>query len=687
MGSVYLCMRFGTSLPREPALSAHNLRSLASRRLSAHHSTARSARPLAMHTHPSALSILSSSDTLQFFGYLFDKKEEADAAYCGTVSRYSCNSLVAKHEATVAYSYVPQLPKVLFASYRRGKHSLHVPPYKSQFVHDAGGVFPDLSAFKRFKKMHWTGTQVSAFEFTGGNVPDGGDNLTQFHAALQLADVIIDETYPYGQTLSTIAAGYKLPALTVGQTFLTAGDDPAVGSAGWALVSHGIGEKLFTVDSQGHVVPKLASSIVRISEDTWEVTLAPSRHFSDGTPVRAADVVYSLGRTNELHSAAQSSVGMMTLSALDELKLFMKTETNTPVMASVLAEWAFVVYKLGASGDRVFTGPYAIKDHNSTAGVLDLVPNSHYPSANQRVPIMITRYATGAAVADALQAGEVDMGFNLPPSSVAKLNWAEDVTVKSFAVGYQYMMFFNTARAKLADVKVRQALALMIDRQALAQATAPPGMGAAAVAESVATGPFPSNTVWGKDHSPLPTNSVEAARLLDEAGWLLGSDGFRAKGGEQLRLELVYYTFRADLVTMAPIIKEQLAGLGVQVTLRVDDGGEYMEGQGFDLLLWAQHTLPAGDPNWFLNTFFKTHPIVTGAWNAQNFAQFSSSGIDGALAALGVAEGDARTAAAMEAHRIILEEAPATFLTSPTWHVGLSSRANTCMPQRARTLD
>ena len=85
-----------------------------------------------MHTHPSSSCIVTSP--VQFFGYLFDKKEEADAAYCGTVSRYSCNSLVAKHEATVAYSYVPQLPKVLFASYRRGKHSLHVPPYKSQFV-------------------------------------------------------------------------------------------------------------------------------------------------------------------------------------------------------------------------------------------------------------------------------------------------------------------------------------------------------------------------------------------------------------------------------------------------------------------------------------------------------------------------------------------------------------------------
>lgn len=35
-------------------------------------------------------------------------------------------------------------------------------------------------------------------------------------------------------------------------------------------------------------------------------------------------------------------------------------------------------------------------------------------------------------------------GFNLPATSVAQLNWVEDVTVKTYAVGYQYMMFFNT---------------------------------------------------------------------------------------------------------------------------------------------------------------------------------------------------------------------------------------------------
>ena len=367
----------------------------------------RTSHPLHRYT-PSATHLSTRFPTSQFFGYLFDKKAEADASYCGTVSRYECSSYAATHKATVAYTFVPKLPKVLFASYRWGKHSLHVPPYKGQFVHDAGAAFPDLSAFDRYKKMHWTKTQVSSFEFTNATVHD----LTEFHAALQLADIIIDESYPYGQTLKTIADGYKLPSLKVGQTFMADHEDPAVGTAGWSLVSHGIGEKLFSVDEQGHLVPHLASSVVRINPTKWEVTLAPGRHFSDGSLVTAADVVYSLNRTNTLLPQARASVGTMTLSALSELKVSITTQIETPVMASVLAENPFVIYKNlpdAPLNRQVFTGPYAVKDHNTTSGVLNLVPNDHYPNANQRTPIMIKKYSTGGEVTNALHAGEIDM--------------------------------------------------------------------------------------------------------------------------------------------------------------------------------------------------------------------------------------------------------------------------------------
>ena len=454
------------------------------------------------------------------------------------------------------------------------------------------------------------------------------------------------------------------------------------GSTGWALVSHGVGEKLFTIDSQGDLVPQLATAAVRTSTNLWTITLAPGRFFSDGSPVTATDVATSLGRTNQQNNAARSSCGIMTFTALqDGLTLTIGTETATPVMSSVLAEWAFVVYKTLSTGARVFTGPYAIDSLG--ANELNAVANVHYPNyqACQRAPLQIKKYSTGNDVTMALSSGEAHLGFNLPSEATSQLNWFQDVTAKSFSVGYQYMMFFNTARATFADVNVRKALALAVDRQALSQATHPVGMPASAVAEAVATGPFPANTPWGSVHARLTTDATQAGVLLDAAGWLLNSAGIRVKNGAQLTIDLVYYTFRSDLVAMAPVIKTQLEAVGAVVTTRVDDSGDYMQGTGFDLLLWAQHTLPAGDPNWFLETFFHSYAApILDAWSAQNFASYNSATIDTALDTLKSAEGAARVAAASNVHALLLDEVPATFLTSPTWHVGVRGRLTNYEP-------
>ena len=554
-----------------------------------------------------------------------------------------------------------------------------MPPYKDRFVTDAGAIYPDLSAFEAFKTMHWTGSQVSGFQFPAAN-------KSHFHNALRLADVIIDETWPHGQTQTTIANHYQLPGLTIGQTFLVGGDDPAVGSSGWALVSHGVGEKLFTVDSTGTVVPQIASSVTLQGNGNWVLTIAPGKRFSDGSSVTAADVAASLMRTNAALSAAQSSIGTLTMTATDSTTITISTTTSTPVMNSVLAEWWAVVYKTNSTGGRVFSGPYAIENFYSSPapGGMNLIPNPYYTNANQRQPINIRRYSSGPAVVTALESGEIDMGFNLPPNAVAQLNWRHGVSVKSFPVGYQYMMFFNTQRAWASDVNVRRAVSLAIDRLQLALATAPPGISSTTVSEAVATGAFSARTPWGAAHSPIPTDTTEAARLLDAAGWVIPSgQTYRVKAGVQLDLDLVYYTFRADLVTMAPLIQAQLQALGINAVARVNDNGDYVTeyGSDWDMLMWAQHTLPAGDPNWFLETFFRTRAPVVGNWTAQNFAQHSSSAIDTALDILAAAApGSARATAAAAAHTAILNEYPATFLTSPIWHVGVNNRMQSYEP-------
>merc|ERR1719199_224262 len=81
---------------------------------------------------------------------------------------------------------------------------------------------------------------------------------------------------------------------------------------------------------------------------------------------------------------------------------------------------------------------------------------------------------------------------------------------------------------------------------------------------------------------------------------------------EELSVKLVAYPQRPGLPIMQPVIAEQLTALGITVNSVTtsaeswDELDKIMADKDFDLLMWAQHTLPAGDPAWFLNAFFRT---------------------------------------------------------------------------------
>ena len=132
-----------------------------------------------------------------------------------------------------------------------------------------------------------------------------------------------------------------------------------------------------------------------------------------------------------------------------------------------------------------------------------------------------------------------------------------------------------------------------------------------------ATGAFATTYPFaGKEVRPFDPRRRRP--LLDQAGWRLEADGKRRKDGRTLDLVLVAYPQRPELVTMQPVIRARLAALGLNPQTRVvEQASAVAAARDFDLLLWAQHTAPAGDPGFFLNAFFRT-----GAGN--NYAGYSS---------------------------------------------------------------
>ena len=146
-----------------------------------------------------------------------------------------------------------------------------------------------------------------------------------------------------------------------------------------------------------------------------------------------------------------------------------------------------------------------------------------------------------------------------------------------------------------------------------------------------------------------------------------------------LSVNLVAYPHRPGLGIMQPVIAKALTALGITVTTTLtgqawSETAKIIKDRSFDLLMWAQHTLPAGDPLWFLNTFFRSD-------GGSNHANFQSSQVDALLDKLSVAEEHkARVAATVAAQRAILAEVPVSNLLTPFWHVSVSDRVADYQP-------
>jgi peptide/nickel transport system substrate-binding protein len=457
------------------------------------------------------------------------------------------------------------------------------------------------------------------------------------------------------------AAALSTPAwaaepLRVGASFITSGLDPAKGSNGWALTSHGIGENLFSVDKDGVLGPNLAESAERVDEFTWLVKLKPNRRFSDGTEVSAATVGTGLAHTMANNKAALATGGTLRFEAVDPLTLKVTTEKPVALIQALFAEWPLVIYHLQADGTASFSGPYAVNSFRPDAEI-ELESNPHFEGADKRSPVTFRKFADGQALTLAFEAGDLDLAFGLPSESIARLKANPDLTVKEFAVGYQYLAYLNTRSPMLADARVRRAVDLAIDRDQLVLAIhgGTPATGAYA----------PYFPFAGKE--ARSTDAGKAAELLTEAGWVAGADGKRSKDGAALKLAVLAYPQRPDLVAMLPVVRAQLAALGIEVETRIVENANEVAGSGdFDVFLWAQHTAPSGDPAFFLNSTFRT-----GA--GLNFSGYADAAFDAILDGFAEETDPAKRAAiAAAAQAKLIEDAPVSFLVSPVWHVGVS---------------
>jgi peptide/nickel transport system substrate-binding protein len=193
----------------------------------------------------------------------------------------------------------------------------------------------------------------------------------------------------------------------------------------------------------------------------------------------------------------------------------------------------------------------------------------------------------------ALEAGEIDyiQTFYLLKQEVARLANKPDIQVnRDTDLPGNFLLFFNVRHRPLSDKRVRQALAMAINREQIIEQVVYglgyPGRSA-----------IDSRIRWA--HNPevdyrklYPYDPARAGRLLDEAGYPKGP------GGVRMKLRLLFTAAQAAFPPMADIIRSNLRDAGVDVALEPADGQVATDRSftkfDFDLTIWPYTT--AGDP-------------------------------------------------------------------------------------------
>jgi peptide/nickel transport system substrate-binding protein len=327
---------------------------------------------------------------------------------------------------------------------------------------------------------------------------------------------------------------------------------------------------LTTVDTpNGEPQPVLAAAIDRIDPVTIDVTLRDAK-FSDGKPVRAEDVVrtYQSIMADECESLYQKGFleRYKQIEALDAKRV--RFHLNTPIaMFMNDIEFGIVSFHDAPPGIAcrlpkvIGAGPYKLASLSARSAVLDANPYSPTPPKLPHVEVRVVRDAAARLLM--LVGGSADLVQN-----AARLDLVDDVTkrprVKVEAgpsVLLTYMLINNTDRV-MKDVRVRQAVALALNRDAI--------IGAKFSGRAIpATGLLPTmHWAYNGNVTKWQHDVARAKQLLDEAGFKPDARG--------IRLRLVYKTSAdAFRVAIARVIAAQLREVGVEVEVRSFEFGTF----------------------------------------------------------------------------------------------------------------
>lgn len=427
----------------------------------------------------------------------------------------------------------------------------------------------------------------------------------------------------------------------------------------------------------GEYLPDLAQSY-EASQDglTYTFVLRPTATFHDGKPVTADDVVFTIrkAQASAIKSPVRANWDGVVVEKVDQHTVrftlrspyapFIQNTTLGILPAHLwqgVSDEEFPFSELNAN--PVGSGPYKVASVSRSQGGIPaaytLAANGAYALGEPYLSKLVLRfYQTEAALAEALEQGDVESGSGLSAESLAKVGG----TPATAALNRVFGVFFNQNQSEvLRNKDVRAALSAAVDRNALVTDVLG-GYG------TPLTGPVPPSLIPAQSAEPVADAPLVAQQMLLDKGWELENGVLVRHSGkgdtETTRLSLTLATGNVpELREAAQYLRESWGRMGAEVVVEVYEAGDLTQNiirpRKYDALLFGEVIGRELDLFAFWHSSQRNDPGL-------NIALYANATADDALEALRRTQDGARRIELYQTFAAELaKDVPAVFLYAP----------------------
>lgn len=426
------------------------------------------------------------------------------------------------------------------------------------------------------------------------------------------------------------------------------------GSDSWEIMRSGTAETLIKLNKELEPIAWLARSWKQENDTTWVFQLQNNVTFHNGKVMDATSVKESLQRSMDKDQRAKDLLQIKSMEAVSDTELRINTTKPNAALLASLADPSTIILDvktIAKDNYPAFTGAFKIKQFNQDESLIVERYQDYWGEKALLSEVNIKFIADANTRLMALQSGDVDGATDISVDNIAVLEKNKNFEVLTATSLRTHMLMYNLESPLFKELALRKVVDILIPREDIVDSVMK-GEG------TVAHHPFSPVLRFGKVKNIEETESVN--QLMQQEGWKKNNKGMWEKEGKAFEATLLTFPQRPELTVMAEVIQSKLLAEGMKVNIRqVENIDDTLANENWDLSMYSMLTAHTGDPQYFLEIFYRSN-------SDSNVSKYASPSVDRMISQLSqTTDMEERNELAIKIQEKINEDIPQSFIVYP----------------------